>query len=277
MQHHTASLSQVDLHYVRSGSGPPLLLLHGWPQTWFEFHGVIPTLAKSFDVIAPDMRGMGDSSKPADGYDAATIARDLFELTQQLELADINVVGHDLGGPPAYVMAATHRSLVRRLAIVEAPLPGVEVEGLAEAMQAFWHMSFHQAADMPEALIQGRERMYLTWFYRKFAYDKAAVTPAAIDEFVRCYAAPGGLRASLAHYRAMGQTTETIAKLSSNLLDIPCLAYGGERCLRDWPLKQMSKVASNVRGGIIERCGHWVSEERPDWFCDELAAFFKEI
>lgn len=274
IEHHTISANGIRLHYARCGSGPPLILLHGWPQTWFEFDAVVPKLSEHFDVIAPDMRGMGDSDKPASGFDAETLAEDIAGFCAELDLGEVTVVGHDLGGPVAYVLAAKHRSLVSQLGLFEAPLPGIDVEGATEFMSQFWHMGFHQALDMPEALIGGRERMYLTWFFRKFAYNKLAVSPQAIDEFVRCYSAPGGLRASLAHYRAMPQSAGQIAKLAADPLDIPCVVFGGEVCLRDWPLKLLRQAAKNVQGGIIERCGHWVAEERPDWFVETLVEHF---
>jgi pimeloyl-ACP methyl ester carboxylesterase len=141
-------------------------------------------------------------------------------------------------------------------------------------MSHFWHMSFHQSPDMPEALIQGRERMYLTWFYKKFAYDKSSITNEAIDEFARCYSAPGGLRASLAHYRAMPESARIISELAQTKLTIPCIAYGGRSCLADWPLKLLRQVARKVEGGIIDNCGHWVSEERPEWLTETLCEFF---
>lgn len=268
--HHTVSLADVDLHYVRSGSGPPLILLHGWPQTWYEFHSVIPELAKHFDVIAPDMRGMGDSSKPASGYDVKAVSNDIAQLCDALNLSDVSVVGHDLGGPVAYTLAASQSELVARLALFEAPLPGIELSGLKEFMSNFWHMNFHQVPDMPEALIGGRERLYLTSFFRDFAYDKFAVSAEAIDEFVRCYSAPGGLRSSLAHYRAMPESAIQIASLAETKLTIPCLAFGGERCLGDWTATMLREAAEDVQGGTIDQCGHWVPEERPDWFCRTL-------
>lgn len=272
--HHTFRHGGVDLHYVTGGGGPAAVLLHGWPQTWLEWRRAMPLLAARYTVIAPDLRGMGDSSKPEAGYDLATLAGDVRSLLSSLGVDKARVVGHDLGGPVAYALAALHPGLVERLAVVEAPLPGVSVPGLAEETERYWHMGFHQAPDVPEALIAGRERMYLTWFFKTFAYDKAAVGPEEIDEYVRCYSAPGGLRAGLAYYRHLPVWAGQVAEWARTKLTTPVLALGGEMVLGDLPLRLMREVASDVRGGVVPNCGHWVAEERPDYLADQLLEFF---
>lgn len=274
--HHTSRQAGVDLHYVTGGGGPAVVLLHGWPQTWLKWRWVMPLLAQKYTVIAPDLRGMGDSSKPEDGYDLATLAGDVRSLLRSLGVERARVVGHDLGGPVAYALAALHPGEVERLALVEAPLPGVSVPGLAEETARYWHMGFHQAPDLPEALIAGRERLYLTWFFETFAYDKAAVGPAEIDEYVRCYSGPGGLRASLAYYRHLPVWAGQVAEWSRTRLPMPVLALGGELVLGDLPLRLLREVASDVRGGAGPRCGHWVAEERPEYLAEQLLAFFGE-
>ncbi len=272
--HHTRQLGDVQLHYVIGGRGDPLLLLHGWPQTWFEWRRVMPGLAERYTVIAPDLRGLGDSSRPVDGYDLRTLSGDIRRLVGHLGLGAIRLVGHDLGGPVAYAYAAQWPGDVVALAVVEAPLLGVRVEGVDDLNHLLWHFAFHQAPDVPEALVAGRERLYLTWFYKTFAYDKGAVGEEEIGEYVRCYSAPGGLRAGFAHYRAFPEDARQVEEWAKTKLKMPLLALGGESSLGDIPPRLYGAVAEDVRGGVIPRCGHWVAEERPEYLKEQLLAFF---
>jgi len=156
------------------------------------------------------------------------------------------------------------------LAVVEAPLLGVKVEGVEDLNHQLWHFMFHQAPDVPEALVAGRERVYLTWFYKTFAYDKGAIGDEEIDEYVRCYSAPGGLRAGFAHYRAFPEDGRQVGEWAKVKLKMPVLALGGELSLGEITGKLYGAVAEDVRGGVIPRCGHWVAEERPDYLVDQL-------
>ncbi|HEY6307274.1 MAG TPA: alpha/beta hydrolase [Candidatus Angelobacter sp.] len=275
--HHTARVNDVLLHYVIAGQGDPVVLLHGWPQTWYEWRKIIPALAERYTVIAPDMRGLGDSSKPAGGYDKRTIAHDIYELVRQLGFARIYLVGHDWGGPVAYAHACAHPADVRKLVILDVGVPGA---GLEQALvfrppRSIWHIQFHYVRDLPEALITGRERIYLTWFYRT-AYNPTALTEQDIDEYVRCYSAPGGLRAGFEYYRAIFTDAEHNTENAKTKLRMPVLALGGERGFRDMALRSMQQLAENVRGGVIERCGHWIPEERPEYLTEQLLTFFSE-
>src|SRR6266851_3074817 len=149
--HHTIALDDVRLHYVTAGRGDPVVLLHGWPQTWYEWRKVIPALAERYTVIAPDMRGLGDSSKPATGYDKRTIADDIYQLVRQLGFERVLLVGHDWGGPVAYAYASAHPANVRKLVILDVGIPGA---GLEDALafrptRNIWHIQFHYVRDLP--------------------------------------------------------------------------------------------------------------------------------
>jgi len=276
--HHTAAVNNVRLHYVRAGKGDPVVLLHGWPQTWFEWRRIIPALADRYTVIAPDMRGLGDSSKPATGYDKRTVADDIYKLVRLLGFERIFLVGHDWGGPVAYAYAAAHPSDVRRLVILDVAVPGAGLERIPQASRAggLWHISFHGVRDLPEALISGRERTYLSWFYRIGAYNPRAITDEEIDEYVRCYSSPGGLRAGFEYYRAIWDDVDHNKENAKTKLKMPVLALGGERGFGAGAQRSMQSLAENVRGGVIERCGHWIAEERPDYLIPELLKFFGE-
>lgn len=275
--HHTAEVNGVKLHYVVGGKGEPVVLLHGWPQTWFEWRKVMPRLAEKYTVIVPDLRGLGDSSRPAAGYDKRTVAEDVHQLVRQLGHRRVHVVGHDWGGAVAYAYAAAHRDEVGRLAVVEMVLPGFGIEEFVTRAPRdgdFSHMPFHMARDIPEMLVQGRERLYISWFYRHHTYNKAAFSEADIDEYARCYAAPGALRAGFEYYRAIPQDAEHNAENARTKLAMPVLALGGSMSIKGGVERSMRAVAADVRGGVIERCGHFVPEERPDELADRLLLFF---
>ena len=183
-EHRFADLGEVLLHYVTAGSGPPVVLLHGWPQTWWEWRHTSPALAEKYTVIAPDMRGLGDSSRPPGGYDKRTVAADIWRLVHEhLGHDAFMLVGHDWGGPVAYALAAAHPEAVRKLAILDVTVPGCGGDFSQGGRR--WHHQFHMTPDLPEALVTGREADYLGWFYRTFAYRPDAIGPADIAEYLR--------------------------------------------------------------------------------------------
>jgi pimeloyl-ACP methyl ester carboxylesterase len=275
-QHHTARVNDVMLHYVIAGQGDPVVLLHGWPQTWYEWRKIIPVLAQRYTVIAPDMRGIGDSSKPVGGYDKRTVADDIYKLVRHLGHEKIFLVGHDWGGPTAYAYAVAHPADVRKLVILDVSIPGPGTEkGFPFRRGGVWHIQFHNVRDLPEALVTGRERIYLSWFYRT-VYNPGAIGEADIDEYVRCYSAPGALRAGFEYYRAIFDDAEHNKDGASNKLKMPVLALGGERGFGALTKRAMQQLAENVRGGVIEKCGHWIPEERPEYLSEQLLTFFAE-
>ena len=278
LAHHTAALEDVTLHYVIAGSGDPVVLLHGWPQTWYEWRYIIPALADRYTVIAPDMRGIGDSSRPVAGYDKRTIANDIYQLVRKLGFEKIFLVGHDWGGPVAYAYACAHPDDVRRLAILDVTIPGEGWENIRQINRrgGIWHLAFHSVRDLPEALVAGRERLYLSWFYRSAAYDPSAISEADIDEYARCYSAPGAMRAGFEYYRAIFADVDHNKENAKTKLKMPVLALGGERGFHVLPLRSMKELAEDVRGGVVERSGHWIAEERPEYLIDQLTTFFAE-
>jgi pimeloyl-ACP methyl ester carboxylesterase len=267
--HHTASVNGIQMHYVIGGQGEPIVLIHGWPQTWYEWHKVMPALAKNYTVIAPDLRGLGDSSKPVTGYDGNTTAEDIYQLVSQLGLGQkIYLVGHDVGVLTAYSYAASHPNNVSKLVILDVPPlppPGFE--------DCCWWFRFHQTPDIPEMLTAGKEREYLSWFYR-YAYNPAAITQADIDEYVSKYSAPGGMRAGFEYYRAFPTTLEQNEDHANVKLQMPVLALGGEYSFGTAALDSMKSLATDVRGGTVPLSGHWIAEERPDFLTEQLFKFF---
>lgn len=279
--HHYAELGDVILHYVTAGRGPPVVLIHGWPQTWYEWRHTIPALAETYTVIAPDMRGLGDSSRPLSGYDKRTIGNDIWRLvSEKLGYDRFLLVGHDWGGPTAYAIAADHPDAVEKLVIVDVVIPGSGGDFSQGGRR--WHHQFHITPDLPEALTEGRERVYLQWFYQTFAYYPGAISDADIDEFVRTYRQPGAMRAGFSLYRALEQDAAVnAAQLASGFrLPMPVLAIGGgcsyphARGRGTEPEESLRQVAVDVRGAVVPDCGHFVPEEQPEIFNRLLLEFF---
>jgi pimeloyl-ACP methyl ester carboxylesterase len=275
--HAEAELGDVRLHYVIAGEGPAVVLLHGWPQTWYMWRHVIPGLARRLRVIAPDLRGLGDSSRPEGGYDKKTVAGDVWRLVHGvLGERSLFVVGHDWGGPVAFALAAQHRDAVRRLAILDVPVPG---DGTPVFYDNRWHHGLHWEPGLAEALTAGREDVYLGFFYRTWGERPDAISPEAQAEYLRAYRQPGAMRAGFEYYRAMRQDIiDNEAFLAQGKLPMPVLCWGGAgargrgmRAIDSW-----RRVASDVRGGVVQGCGHWIAEERPQWVVEQLLAFFGE-
>ena len=280
--HHQAQLSEMRMHYVTAGppTGPAVVvLLHGFPQTWYEWRLVMPALAARHAVIAPDLRGLGDSSRPDEGYDKRRVAEDVWELMNGVLGHDrFFVVGHDWGGPVAYALAAQHRDAVAKLAILDVMIPG-DGSDLFSTSQGRWHHGFHRTPELPEALITGRERIYIGWFLRNFTAEHGAIPEDAIDEFARTYCEPGAMRAGLAYYRAIPQDiADNEAAVAAGKLTMPVLALGGGEGFgrRELTLQSMRQVADDVQGGVIEGAGHFLPEEKPDEIAERLMTFFAE-
>lgn len=277
LTHHTTFVNDVRLHNVTAGQGDPVVLLHGWPETWYQWRKIIPALAERYTVIAPDLRGLGDSSKPKTGYDKRTLADDVYKLVSKLGHEHIFLVGHDWGGPTAYAYACAHPDDVRRLVILDVPIPGAGLEKIPQMSPkgGLWHISFHSVPDLPEMLVAGREREYLSWFYRT-AYNPTAITEEDIDEYVRCYAAPGGMRAGFEYYRAFWDDVAHNTENAKTKLAMPVLALGGKYSFGKQTLRSLQTLAENVRGGEIDQCEHWVAEEQPEYLTEQLLTFFGE-
>jgi len=276
-EHAYAELGDVRLHYVTAGQGPAVVLLHGWPQTWYMWRDVMSGLAPRYRVIAPDLRGLGDSSRPADGYDKKTLAQDVWHLVHDvLREESLFVVGHDWGGPTAFALAAQHREAVRRVAIFDVPIPG---DGTSIFFNNRWHHGFHWESDLPEELTVGREDVYLGFFYRNWGARPDAISKEAQQEYLRTFRQPGAMRAGFNFYRAMRQDVlDNEAFIAAGKLNMPVLCYGGTlgRGRGMGAIESWRRVATDVRGGIAENCGHWIPEERPEWVVEHLLAFFAQ-
>lgn len=279
---YTSNFATVDglrLHYVRGGQGDPLVLLHGFGSTWYEWRKVMPELAERYTVIAPDLPGLGDSEVPAGGFDKRTTAGSIHGLLQQLGLDQIYLVGHDIGLMVAFAYAAEYPKEVRRLVLLEAPIPDEAIysfPALTPAGQGAWQFGFFSIPGLPEGLIEGREKYFLTQFIRGNAFNQQAFAEADFEEYARSYRDPDKLHASMEYFRAFPEDVTQVARYDEALLSMPVLALGAEYSLGGFLLEQAQRYASNVRGGVVPDSGHWVPEEQPDYLVKQLLTFFTE-
>ncbi|HEX2542080.1 MAG TPA: alpha/beta fold hydrolase [Caldimonas sp.] len=281
IEHHHERLDGVELHYAAIGDGEPVVLVHGWPSTWYEWRHVMPLLAAHHRVIAPDLRGLGDSSRPTEGYDKKTLAADLWQLLgERLALRPWHLVGHDWGGPVAFALAAAHPEAIATLSIVDVTLPGIGPD-ISQGGKR-WHHAFHMTPDLPEALVRGRERAYLGWFYEAFSWRRGAFAPADLDEYLRTYTEPGALEAGFALYRNIPRdASDNRALVDAGLrLTMPVLAVGGGRAEArgrgSEPEQSLALVADDVIGAVVPDCGHFVPEERPAELAALLMTHFRK-
>jgi haloacetate dehalogenase len=279
--HHVRVVNGFRMHYVIAGSGPALVLLHGWPQSWYEWRKVIPALAERFTVVAPDLRGLGDSAKPVSGYDKRTLATDVRELVAQLGFTKIGVMAHDWGGAVAFYLCYDNRELVDRLFILDM-IPGLARAGEPIPLEVairLHHVFFHGgnsdfAAKLVSKDVAGFISHYLTT--TEYNYSPAIFSPEDIAEYVRVNSNPGSIRAGFQYY-ATGLREDTVnLKNATQKLTIPVIAWGGAALLRDI-VPHWKTVAENVTGGMVEECGHFIPEEKPQFVIEKALEFFAPL
>jgi pimeloyl-ACP methyl ester carboxylesterase len=264
------------LHYITGGQGEPLLLAAGWPQSVYAWRKVISALAEHYTVVAVDLPGFGDSDKPETGYDTRAVASRLHELVMFLGWRRFCFVGHDIGCWVGYPYAASYPDRLRKLVLIDALVPGLapsEAYGLApERIARNWHFFFNALPDLPEALISGRERIWLTWLFNAKTTDPTAIESAALDEYVRCYSAPGGLRGGFGYYRALFESAAQNREFARERLQASVLAIGGDAGVGEFLGQMMRTVCDDVTSLIIPGCGHYIPEEAPEFLIRELLA-----
>jgi pimeloyl-ACP methyl ester carboxylesterase len=268
-------------HVVIGGDGPPLLLVHGWPENWYAWRFLMPTLARDFTVIAPDQRGIGLTEKSQDGYDAGTLARDLIGVMDALGHERFAVVGHDTGYIISYALAADHRDRVDRLVVAEIPgPPGVDPEHepslfLPEFLNnRLWHIPFNRVND--ELIVDMVSRSADGFYRYEFAIQGGGgmLPEYAIKYYVKLYSRDrDALRASFGLYRAWETTHTQNGERAAQKLTIPVLGIGGENSWGDLPGVGMMPAASDVQTVVIPGTGHWVAEQAPEQMLAALSTF----
>ena len=262
----------VKLHYLTAGQGPTVILLHGYAQTSRMWRPLIPRLADKFTVIAPDLPGIGDSDIPKDGLDMKNAAIRIHALAKSLGVTKARVVGHDIGLMVAYAYAAQYPSEVEKLIVMDAFLPGVSGWELAYNSPNFWHFRFN--GPTPEALVQGREKIYFAYFWNDLAADKNRSLPEADRQaYIAAYSRPARMHAGWAYFAAWPETAKDFAQMAQTQLTMPVLSIAGEKGSAAILGPQMKLVATNVTIIELKGAGHWIMEERPKETMDALINF----
>ena len=268
-----AEVNGTKLHYLTAGTGDPVFLLHGYAQTSHMWRPLIAELAASHTVIAPDLRGFGESAKPEGGYDKKTMAQDVHALAAALGHKNIGLAGHDIGLMVAYAYAAQFPGEVSRIALMDAFLPGVGDWTTVWLLRDLWH--FHFYGPTPLALVAGRERIYFEHFWNDFAADPAkSVSEADRQFYAAAYAQPGGMRAGFEVFRAFEQDAKDFAGFAKTKLTMPMLVLTGEKASGEFLIGQARLVAENVKGVVVKGSGHWLMDEARDQVVPKLVDFF---
>ncbi|MGI5254084.1 alpha/beta fold hydrolase [Actinacidiphila glaucinigra] len=276
---HKTKVGEVGIDYIEGGHGKrTLVLLHGYPQTWHEWHKVLPELSKHYRIIAPSLRGAGGSDAPATGYDKKTLARDIHGLLKKIGRdKDIYLVGHDIGTMVAYAYASAHPSDVAKLVLTEAPIPDKSLykfPALTPQGPGFWNFGFFNVTNgLPEQTIKGREAHWVERFSDMLEYNKNGVTQKDAAIYGRYLKDPGHLKASFEWFRTLNQDVADNAVNAKTKLKMPVLALGAQYSLGNAIPDQVRKYATNVTGDVVANSGHWMWEEKPAEMTTRLRAF----
>lgn len=279
-RHEFADVEGVGMHYVTGGSGPPLVLLHGWPQSWYAWRGIMPALAEHYTVYALDLPGLGDSEGVPPSYDKATLARYVHGLVGDvLGLREINLVAHDLGAGVGFSYAAQYPAEVTRYAHLDYSLPGPGLSA-AQFRTLSWHLAFHEQDRIPEAVVADDVREYLALFYPQVAYGgssfggtrtQSPFTDAQIDEYARTYGRPQVLTGGFELYRTLDEDERD--NTAAAPITVPTMLMTAEGTLASIRTQTAPRMANIVRAVEVPGAGHWLAEENPEFVTAELLAF----
>lgn len=271
-KHATASVNGINIHYVIGGTGEPLVLIHGFGQNWFMWNRLLPEFAKHYTIIAPDLPGLGESDKPESGYDKKTLAKDIHDLVNQLGFHQVNLAGHDIGLMVAYAYAAQYGSDVKKLALMDALLPGVEPVWSQVKGSAWWFGFFSWPTS--GQIVAGKEKEFLTNFWPVVGHAKDPFTPEEVNEFIRAYQTAGSTTGSFHWFGAFEQDAIDNQTFMKTKLEMPVLAMGGEYFGAAFLEAHCKLVAKNVTASNIKGAGHWIVQENTAQVQKDLLDFF---
>jgi pimeloyl-ACP methyl ester carboxylesterase len=269
IKHHTIRANDIRQHYMEAGEGAPVALLHGFPETSYAWRHQIPELAKKYRVIAPDLRGYGETDKPATGYDKRNMAKDLRELMRALAIPKIALVGHDRGARVATRFAKDHPEALDRLVVIDNVPTRIVAHDFNPIMaKAYWFFIFNQILDLPEALIMGREDLWLSHLFADWSYNPHIISGEAFDTYVKAYRRPGAVRGALAGYRANAEDVAQDKVDADKKIACPTLSLWGADFYAVGQIFDMpavwAKMAENLKTAEIPQCGHLPQEEQPE-------------
>jgi len=261
----------ADIFVRYGGSGPVVVLLHGYAENSDSWAPLAADLMKDHTVVVPDLRGIGRSSKPEGGYDKKTQAKDIRAVVTTLGYDHTSVVAHDIGNMVAYAYAATYPDKVEKLVVMDAPIPGIEPWDQILLLPGVWHFNFH--GPDAERLVAGRERIYLDRIWNDFTADPSKPDEATREFFAATYAQPGGMRAGFAQFTAFSQDAKDNKVFEQVKLTMPVMAVGGEKSFGAMQAEIMRHVATNVQQEVVPGSGHWLMEERPEYTVKLIRTF----
>jgi pimeloyl-ACP methyl ester carboxylesterase len=271
-KHQVAQVNGINMHYVIGGEGEPLVLVHGFGQNWYMWNRILPELSKHFTVIAPDLRGIGESDKPEGGYDKKTMATDLHELVKKLGYSSINLAGHDIGLMVAYAYAAQYGNEVKKLALMDALLPGVEPVWTSFSSKTWWFGFFGRSVS--GYIVEGKVREFFEDFWSIITYVKGSFTKEESDEFIRAFSVNGATTASFKWFGSFPQDAEDNHVFMQKKLEMPVLAMPAEFQTISFLADHCRLVASDVRETAIMGAGHWYLQEQTEQVLKGLKDFF---
>jgi len=271
-KHQYATVNGVKIHYVTGGKGEPLLLIHGFGQNWYMWNRLLPELSKHFTVIAPDMRGVGESGKPAGGYDKKNMAVDMHELMKKLGFQHINLVGHDIGLMVAYAYAAQFPSDVKKIALLDALLPGIEPVWSQVRAQAWWFGFF--AKPHSGEIVSGKVGLFFTDFWPTVGFKNNSFTTDERNEFIRAYSVPGATTGAFLWFGKFNQDAKDNVEFAKKKLPMPLLSMGADHSAASYLAAHCRLVASDVHEVIIKDSGHWIVQEQTAQVQKGLLDFF---
>lgn len=280
IRHHTIHANGIRQHYLEAGSGASVILLHGFPETGYAWRFQVPALAERFRVIVPDLRGYGETDKPASGYDKRNMANDIRELMRSLDIGRAALVGHDRGARVATRFAKDHPEAIDRLVVMDnVPTRIVARELDATKAKAYWFFLFHLVPDLPEALIAGREDLWLRHFFSDWCYNPMAISGEAFETYVQAYRRPGAVRGAMADYRANAEDNAQDKADAEVKIACPVLSLWGADFYAVGRMFDMpaiwAEMADDLRTCAIPQCGHLPQEEQPEIVNRLLAEFLE--
>ncbi|MEV5836677.1 alpha/beta hydrolase [Nocardia sp. NPDC052112] len=273
---HYAEINGIRLHYVAGGAGTPVILLPGWPQTWWQARKIMPLLARRHRVVAVDLRGMGSSDTPGHGYDKKTMAEDIHQLVRHLGYSTVDVAGHDIGSMVAFSLAANHPETVRRLALLEEPHPDDRLydlrllPGPGERGRQRWWFAFNQVAELPEQLLAGRGRQLVDYLCQRNLHNPNAIDEQARAVYAHAYSRPESIRAANGWYQGFTQDIEDGRSYAKLAMPVAALYFSGHTDILD----SLAERATDVLAIEIPDSGHYLAEEQPDLVAAHLCEFF---
>jgi pimeloyl-ACP methyl ester carboxylesterase len=273
-KNHYQDIDGTRFHYVVGGEGSPLILLAGWPQTWWSFHKIMPMLAKHHRVIVIDFRGMGSSSKPSEGYSKKNMAGDIAMLIKKMGLDKVSIAGHDIGANIAISFAGHFSEQTDKLIVLDTPHPEEDLYRLPMLPIGMpvhpWWVAFNQVKELPELLLEGRFDIVQNWIFDKMLVDKNSINDFDRKVYAKAYETKDAIMSSNAWYQTFPEDIQDIKKM--RMIEAPTIGIGSSAGLA--MLKaSLPRYINNLQLEEMKNCGHFIQEEQPD----EVARFILEF